>query len=348
MYKFGVFFLVCAFILILGEAIVRFWGLAPTLFDYKIFEPMHFVDNPRVCYKMRPGGDCEGGRLNSEGFKDNEFLLEKGKDLFRIVMLGDSITKGTGIPLGLTFSDELERLLNSEHQDSGPKIRYEVMNFGVGGYNIVSEVEALKVYALRYRPDLVVLNYFYNDNEEHSFNYWFFLDKPDATAEEKNLIYNYYLSSNQFSLNRLLFRSHLYRFLWARVHGLLQPWREVRPAYGASYAQDIVLEKLQELQTLGQEHGFKVFVALHPVLDYDKAEPHQNYATTERSLRDLRIPYLNLRTSYQRASSDPRVFLQADGEDTIHPNVTGHNVVAHALYKALDADGLIVHGEASR
>jgi len=338
-FSIGIFAIVI--LLLMLEGAIRYFRLAPVIFDYKIFEPMEFVENAKVCYKMKPFGPCEGGHLNSDGFKDKEFILRKNKDAIRIVMLGDSITNGMGVPLGETFSDQLEDLLNEKskhHNNSRP--RYEVMNFGVGGYNIVSEIEVLKVYALRYGPDIVVLNYFFNDNDEYSFNYRFFMNKNGVSPLEKNLIYNYYLSSTQFRLNRLLFRSHLYLFCWIRIKSLFKKWEDIKPRDYTTYKEDIVFEKIKEFKELGERYHFKVLIAMHPVLDYDKARPDNNYELTEKIACSLGIPNIDLRVFYQRESADPRVFLQNE-KDKVHPNVKGHRFIARVLCEELERRKLV-------
>jgi lysophospholipase L1-like esterase len=329
----------CAVIvmLFLLEGIVRYFKLAPVIFDYKIFEPMQFVENPRICYKMKPFGACEGGFLNSDGFKDGEFAIHKDDNLIRIAMLGDSITKGTGVPLGQTFSDQLEDMLNRKSKASNSGIRYEVMNFGVGGYNIESEMEILKVYALKYKPDVVVLNYFFNDDEEYSFNYWFFLDKHDSTTAEKNLVYQYYLRSNTFSLQRALLHSRLYTFCLVRINNVLRLWANVKSDH-ADRRAGVIREKLGELKELSRKRDFKALVCMHPTLDYDAVMPDPGYDATARIARALDIPCLDLSRAYRDRSRDPRVFL-SNPDDKAHPNAEGHKLIAATILDELKAAG---------
>ena len=46
--------------------------------------------------------------------------------------------------------------------------RYEVLNFGVTGYDLSQSVENLRSRGLRYRPDLVISQYCLNDPEGYS------------------------------------------------------------------------------------------------------------------------------------------------------------------------------------
>jgi len=98
-------------------------------------------------------------RTNSQGLRDREFSVERVPGKLRIAMLGDSLTVGWGVPVDDTFAKRIERMYAAAGIDA------EVINFGVGNYNTVQEVQAFLAKGYRYRPDIVVLNYFVNDAE---------------------------------------------------------------------------------------------------------------------------------------------------------------------------------------
>jgi lysophospholipase L1-like esterase len=98
-------------------------------------------------------------RTNSHGLRDHEFSLERTPGKLRVAMLGDSLTVGWGVPVEATFAKRIERMYAAAGIDA------EVINFGVGNYNTVQEVQAFLVNGRRYQPDVIVLNYFVNDAE---------------------------------------------------------------------------------------------------------------------------------------------------------------------------------------
>ena len=98
-------------------------------------------------------------RTNAQGLRDREFSFERAPGKLRIAMLGDSLTVGWGVPVDDTFAKRIERMYAAAGIDA------EVINFGVGNYNTVQEVQAFLAQGYRYRPDVVVLNYFVNDAE---------------------------------------------------------------------------------------------------------------------------------------------------------------------------------------
>jgi lysophospholipase L1-like esterase len=124
---------------------------------------IHFVrpsDNPRMVFELIPGieGEFRGVplRVNSAGFRDPERTTAKPAGTFRIAALGDSILFGWGVTAESRFTDLLEHFLN-ETASQGQ--RFEVLNFGVPGYNTVLEAECLKSRALAYQPDAVLLTF---------------------------------------------------------------------------------------------------------------------------------------------------------------------------------------------
>ena len=96
---------------------------------------------------------------NSQGLRDREFSFERTPGVLRIMMLGDSLTVGWGVNAEATFSKRLESLLN------GNGTHAEVINAGAGNWNTIQEVQYFLTKGYKYRPDIIVLNYFLNDAE---------------------------------------------------------------------------------------------------------------------------------------------------------------------------------------
>lgn len=77
---------------------------------------------------------------NSEGFKDYEHEIIKSNNTFRIIALGDSFTYGSWVSTNDSWPKQLETKLNKLNNS----IRYEVLNFGIRGYNTEQEVTLSK------------------------------------------------------------------------------------------------------------------------------------------------------------------------------------------------------------
>jgi len=109
----------------------------------------------KPCYSIRI-------KINSMGLRDREVALQKKKNTFRILVLGDSFTFGSGVENEETFPKYLERLLNVKSNE----IKYEVINAGIFGWGTSQEYAYLKEGGIRFKPDLIILAFAPNDVED--------------------------------------------------------------------------------------------------------------------------------------------------------------------------------------
>jgi hypothetical protein len=151
----NVLFLLSVFIpIILLEILARTAFVEP---------PYMFIPSTdfRLIYELNPHYQ----EINSFGMRQEEFEPSTLRHQFVIAVVGDSHS----------FSFASENWKNSfparlEHHLkalTGESIK--VLNFGVPGYDMVQELEVLKVKALKFKPDLIVLQYCIND--DHIPNY---------------------------------------------------------------------------------------------------------------------------------------------------------------------------------
>lgn len=97
---------------------------------------------------------------NSLGLREKEFDVEKAKGVFRIIFLGDSFAEGDGTTRENAIPAVLENILNN---NSDISIRYEVMNAGVSGSDIIYMNRLFETKLLAYQPDAVI--YFLNTSD---------------------------------------------------------------------------------------------------------------------------------------------------------------------------------------
>lgn len=119
--------------------------------------------NPRIGHEHVANGHARlmgvNVTTNSQGLRNDEVSIARTDAKKRILMLGDSVTMGWGVPQNQTVS----KLLEQDLRDAGQDV--EVINTGVGNYNTLQEVEYFFTHGINYKPDTVVLNYFINDAE---------------------------------------------------------------------------------------------------------------------------------------------------------------------------------------
>jgi lysophospholipase L1-like esterase len=100
-------------------------------------------------------------RYNTWGFRERDFDLVKPEGVYRIAVIGDSITYGQGIEEKDRFTNLLEKQLNNENGNGG----YEVLNFGRPGAETIDHLDFLNDPVLSTDPDFVLLQWYTNDVE---------------------------------------------------------------------------------------------------------------------------------------------------------------------------------------
>src|SRR5262249_9571764 len=137
-----------------------------------------------------------------------------------------------------------------------PGTRVEVLNTGVPGYNTAMEVAAFERQALRYRPDIVILDYVGNDT-----------DLPNLIVSQSDVFDLGH--SFAWDLGRKLFRrrsrwcdSPLQGAPFVGDHFESDPDR-VPPAYRDMVGEAGVERAMVRLHELAHAHGFHVVVTSH-------------------------------------------------------------------------------------
>jgi GDSL-like Lipase/Acylhydrolase family len=130
------------------------------------------VPDPVLVYKHAPNlvRTYQGVRVstNELGFRDRNLEGKRNGEL-RIMLLGDSVTFGWGVPVEATFAGTLETKLSAR---LGRAVT--TVNTGVGSYNTVQQYAVLNAYAQLVEPDVVILVYVDNDVEPNDppFDPW--------------------------------------------------------------------------------------------------------------------------------------------------------------------------------
>ncbi|NMB57433.1 hypothetical protein GYA19_05880 [Candidatus Beckwithbacteria bacterium] len=94
--------------------------------------------------------------LNNDGLNEKyDYSLDKPKDVFRIIALGDSQTFGLLVETKDNWTEVLEENLNKNNKCRNTK-KFEVINLGVNGYDIQYAAHLFKLKGEKYQPDLVL------------------------------------------------------------------------------------------------------------------------------------------------------------------------------------------------
>lgn len=122
--------------------------------------------NPDMTFMLQPNKDFVTlgvpFRTNEFGFRD-EPLRPKTPGMFRILVVGDSVTFGTGVKNEETFPNVLEKKLAGRAR---PSHSVDVINAGISAYNIRNIRGQMQEFMPKIQPSLVVYVFVENDLDD--------------------------------------------------------------------------------------------------------------------------------------------------------------------------------------
>ena len=297
---------------------MRSLGVAPEVYPVQRGR-FQFSRNPLIRYELVPHFESDTGgpmidfrgKANSLGFRDRDHSLDKPPGVYRILVLGDSITQGFRIEADEdVFTSVLETKLRGEGMNA------EVLNFGVSGYNTQQEVETLREKGLRFGPDLVVLAFCVNDTAPASRKILRELHHEDAQG------------SAFWSMSPILVKSALIRLVSASFPRI-QAFFVDQPHHDDRISQNTLRKYFDVLGELSLQHGFDVLVVWFPRLEGDDKKP------------DLRreVGLLSESHGFRFHDLTPDLLTcAADGpvaRDRLHPNELGHRCAGDGVARTI-------------
>lgn len=170
----------------------------------------HFIASAMpesLCPGTNPDKTSRFCLINSQGYHDtDEFVsspqLEQAD--YRVMLLGDSFTFGSGVDYPQSFADLLSEHLRSEYNGI-------VWNFGIPGTATRQALMLAQTYVPIMQPDIVVLGFFGNDFNENL--YPIDLYENPLIEGKYELVYAYQVNTN-LEVQRLSDAN-----IYFRVHG---------------------------------------------------------------------------------------------------------------------------------
>ena len=242
-------------------------------------------------------------KINADGLNQvKNFPSEKPKGTFRIVALGDSFTFGANVNTEDNYPSQLQRILNNECKDT----KFEVLNLGVGGYDIQYAVERFKLRGQKYDPDIILWLIINDDLLRYNE-----LLKPKFRKYYKEM-----QDSGEFEKQ-------------FQIDEIRAPWNR---------AKDEVVNEIGEAKLLEIQNGFLQVINQYfkkNLLIFTFSETEQKYKTIMQNLQNSRIgifyydqlPYLY---SIDKAALPDK-----------HPSPVGHNIIANKVFEYLKENKLI-------
>lgn len=291
-------------LLLIVEVLLRLW-MPDSLVLSRIVKPS---DNKIMGYELRPGarGIYHGMlckipesliEISSQGFRDRVFNLQKDPQTVRMAFVGDSYIFGLGLNLEESVPKQLENLLNGDSS-----FKYEVMNFGVMGYNLEQEIEFIKEKVMPYHPDIIII----------------FISSNDI---DRKIV----IPQNKIS-NALFVDSYLFRWITFFINGLRQ---EEDKKEGLDYQDRMA----STVQAFGQLRGLLTrgqrVVLVHKNFDSWMEPIVQSAKDSGYSVLDFAVEW--------RALKDRLIISQQDQ----HFNALGAKVLAKRVHELLLREKLL-------
>ncbi len=268
---------------------------------------MRAAHDARLVYELKPG-QCG---TNSQGFLDDERSFEKSSEVFRIVLIGDSVAAGQGVRRDERFGERLSSLLSNA---AGHPV--EIVNLALGGYSTDQELIVLERWGMRYEPDLILWSYVLNDPAHPIFH--------DANGEAGRYF------------NRPSWRG--YHYFERKIFEVRERWRarkcpiEFHALLHCAYKTEIE-ENLRKLAATAGSTS--VVFTVTPVLiesdsfsDYPYRGIHEELVSMAAALGFDTVDLLDAfaATNPQTLSQDLTPWF-----DPWHPNAAGHDLFATYL-----------------
>lgn len=249
-------------------------------------------------------------RTNRWGMRDRDYEQAKPPGTFRIALVGSSNDMAYGVEVQDGYADLLEDRLNAELGGPG-RPRYEVLNFSVGGYELLHRLHVTDTKVPAFHPDLIVV-----------------------VATMHDLRWSAYeLLVKRLRADRDLHYDFLRRFVaeagaepgqtQIRLRRKLRPRRE-----------SLVRAVFEELRRIGERERVPVVLA-NLRLRVDPIHPEMLQQT--RLAREAGLLTLEIFDAYEGRTDSEMYLTPTDS----HPTVVAHALLADELYRDLRADETI-------
>ena len=310
--------------------IYRLFIAAPSV-EYGYPKGLYTWD-PCCEYRYTPGfrGFFEGRlydqvpiRINSSGYRDEEFTRAHPPDARRVAFLGDSVSVGAGVRAEDRFSDRLRGRVVAAR-------RLETLNFAVNSYTSWHYAQQTRAVLPDYAPDLVVVGLCLNDVERKEESW----PRKHVAAPDGSFVGRYMQPGGRRPRLREL--SALASLLWeldTRWRNR-DPWRVWMHHLGGEWQDAAARAELRaNLVAIRDENGRAgrdLVVLLMPEA-HDLADPAHYDAPRRAALEmldELGIPHIDLFEAFHRESDLAALFLPGD---SVHFSPRGHARAADVL-----------------
>jgi len=261
---------------------------------------------------------------NSDGLRDREHF--PCDNCYKILALGDSFTFGDGVELNDTYLSILEDRLNKNANK-----KYEIIKAGVAGYSTYNEKLYLEKNGLKYHPDIVFVQFWWDDLGIDKISY--LADTGFLTTGKIKSFAQWRLFLNKnfraYAFLRALYTRIFNKALFASRANFFPDSEDVlRQKF------NITLRQFKDIEEICKQNNIVCFFLLIPLKEfvYDKGGIKKEWDAFCDFLNQDDIKYIDITPQLIKAvNKGEAVFFIVDP----HLNKNGHRIVAEALYQYL-------------
>jgi len=294
-----------------------------------------FIPNPYVGYANKPlfktvwcGVSVS---TNSVGFRENEITQEKPEDVFRIMVLGDSISFGWWVEREKTFPAILQRALSEKCRKNR---RVEVLNTGVIGYSTRQERIFFEKMGYKFKPDLVILAHCFNDlyPTEDPFGNLPYKNKtpkrlnPLVSPSERNVFLDY-------SMFYMFFQKRIK--IWISRDELRKTAQKLKNKQNKTSRLQKTIQSWKNLKSSVLQNKSSLVIISFPQ-PYDIANPDKSlFVHLKSEFEDNCLNGINLANVFSHYKGDVRELYYEKDIFATHMSERGHALTAKVLEEYL-------------
>lgn len=328
--------------MVLAEGLLRIAGISSKpanlyfLLNPELNYPQFFQRDHDLFWKFRPNQVIQSNfmvegdyRTNSLGLRNKEFSPEKPKGGFRIICLGNSNTFGWKQSQENAYPQQLQRLFDQNL----PGQKIEVINAGITGYSSYQGKLFLRKDILGFKPDLVLVNYGWND----------LLPAKFGIADKNQKMPPQWILDSQ----NILSRTRLYQLLKSFWVSRFSGKKGIEPGASRVSLEDFQ-QNLIEIERLCRGNSIKVVFLTNPVPNLEAYRGLGKFSNIQLINQAYNNVIRDLVESHNFKVLDISALFEKQEDvfgnplaDYIHYNARGHGIVAQAIYDYLVAGGLL-------
>jgi len=322
--------------------------------------PLQIVVDSPVMFTLNP----DHPEVSSQGLRGGDVSIPKPHDVFRVLVLGDSIAYGEKVHRRQTFCSKLEELLNEQHR------KVEVINAGVTGYTSYNELQYYLAHGRAFEADIVVAAFCLNDvaNPRLHWDYARKVIKHIPGDAIPNHAYDALVRSRR---GMLWNRSFLYRSIVKRLDprfgwsdGLLPDLQASTPTYITgedTLSIEVLLDETspewqwligiykQLEEAVQADHGSLAVVLFPLAYQLGDGYPHNPQGKLADHFSKAGVACLDLLPVFRNHIERGLFLLDRYGcYDVWHLSEEGHALTAQALAEFLNSESLLPPLNAAR